>query len=66
VDQLLVLRVKDPDLLATLRSSKLARYLGEPLGPAAVIVRAGVADKLMDGLAEMGYLGDVRLAGEEN
>jgi hypothetical protein len=65
LDQLLVLRVKDPELLNSLRSSKLARYLGEPLGPTAAIVRAGAADKLLDGLAEMGYLGEAFL-GEDS
>jgi hypothetical protein len=64
VDRLVVLRLKDPELLQKLRSSRLSRYLGEPLGPAAVVVRPGAVDKLMDGLAEMGYLGEVVLNGE--
>lgn len=59
----LVLRVKDPALLQTLRASPLSRYLGELLGPAAIIVRPGAVDKLVDGLVEMGYLTEVDLGG---
>lgn len=65
LDQLLVLRVKDPELLNILRGSKLARYLGEPLGPTAAVVRSGAADKLLDGLAELGYLGEAYLGDGE-
>jgi len=61
LERVLVLRVKDPELLKTLRNTPLARYFGELLGPAAVIVRPGVVDKLVDGLAEMGYLTEVDL-----
>lgn len=59
----LILRVKDPALLQTLRSSELSRYFGELLGPAAIIVRPGAVDKLVDGLVEMGYFTEVDLGG---
>jgi hypothetical protein len=61
LDRALILRVKDPELLKTLRNTPLARYFGELLGPTAVIVRPGGVDRLVDGLAEMGYLTDVDL-----
>ena len=50
LERALILRVKDPELLQTLRASPLARYFGELLGPAAVIVRPGGVEKLVDGL----------------
>jgi len=63
LERALILRVKDPELLQTLRGSPLARYFGEVLGPTSVIVRPGGVDKLVDGLAEMGYLTEVELGG---
>jgi len=53
-----ILRLSSPDLLAALRSSRAARFLGDPLGPTAVIVKPGAWEKVMAVLAEMGYLGD--------
>lgn len=63
LQQALVLRVKDPELLKTLRASPLARYFGELLGPTAVIIRPGGVEKLVDGLTEMGYLTEVEIGG---
>jgi hypothetical protein len=61
LERAVILRVKDPELLQTLRLSPLSRYFGELLGPAAVIVRPGGVDKLIDGLVEMGYFSEVDL-----
>jgi hypothetical protein len=63
LERVLVLQVKDPELLQTLRASPLRRYFGELLGPTAVIIRPGGVEKLVDGLAEMGYLADVDIGG---
>lgn len=54
----LVLRVKSPKILKELRASRAARYLGDPLGPTAVIVKPGAWEKVLDILAEMGYLAE--------
>jgi hypothetical protein len=54
-----VLRLSTPELLQQVRSSRMARFLGEPLGPTAVIVKPGAMDKVLAGLAEMGYLGEI-------
>jgi len=54
-----VLSLKDPDLMKALRTSKASRYLGESLGPTAVIVKDGSQEKILALLAEMGYLGEV-------
>lgn len=58
LEQLTVLRVKDPQLLKLLRSSDASRYLGEPLGATAVVVKPGAWDKLSNALAESGYLAE--------
>lgn len=54
----LVLRVKSPEILKELRDSRAARFLGDPLGPAAIIVKPGAWEKVLNLLAEMGYLGE--------
>lgn len=64
VDQLLVLRVKQPELIEWLRKTRLARYLGETLSPTAVVVKQGALEKILDGLVEMGYLGEVGVLDE--
>jgi hypothetical protein len=61
LEQVSVLRVKDPALLSALRASRAARFLGEPLGPAAVIVKPGAAEKVLSVLAELGYLGEIEI-----
>jgi hypothetical protein len=53
-----VLRVSRPEVLEELRASKAARFLGEPLGPTAVIVKPGALSKVESALAEMGLLLD--------
>jgi hypothetical protein len=57
--QVLVLRLSSPDLLQIVRNSKAGRFLGEPLGPTAVIVQPGALEKVLAILAELGYLGEV-------
>ncbi len=52
----LVLRVRTPEILKALRRSKSGRFLAEPLGPNAVIVKAGVQPHLLAALAELGWL----------
>ncbi|HVN56279.1 MAG TPA: helicase-associated domain-containing protein [Anaerolineaceae bacterium] len=57
-----VLRVDSPEILAELRSSKAARFLGDLLGPTTVIVRPGAQEKVLAALAEMGYLAELTLS----
>lgn len=57
--RLMVLRVSTPDILKELRASPAARFLGEPLGPTAVIVKPAAREKVIKALAEMGFLSDV-------
>lgn len=58
---LVVLRLASPDLLNTLRTSRMARFLGDPLGPTAVIVQPGAVEKILTFLTELGYLGEVEV-----
>ncbi len=52
----MILRLGNPDLLVALKNSKAGRFLGDPLGPAAVEVQAQAWPKVAAVLAEMGYL----------
>lgn len=53
-----VLRVSRPEVLEELRKSKAARFLGEPLGPTAIVIKAGAQSKVMAALAELGLLAE--------
>ncbi len=59
LDRLVVLRVRNPEILQSLRNSRAGRFLGEPLGPTAVVVRAGAVERVLAALTELGYFGDV-------
>jgi hypothetical protein len=53
-----ILRVSRPDVLDELRKSKAGRFLGELLGPTAVIVKGGAVPKVLAALAELGLLAE--------
>lgn len=58
-EQVLLLRVSTPEILQTLRASKAARFLGDPIGPTTIIVKNGAGPKVLALLAEMGYLSEL-------
>lgn len=59
VQDMVVLRVKNAEMLEMLRRTpRLQAHLGRPLGPTAVEVRRGDADRVRAALAEMGILAD--------
>jgi hypothetical protein len=58
-ETVMVLRVKHPDILDALKKSRTSRFLGDPLGPTSVVVKPGAWQKVMEALAEMGYLSEV-------
>lgn len=60
LEQLLVLRLKSPQILQDLRNTQAARFLGEPLGPTAVIVKPGAWEKVVRALIEMGCLTEIQ------
>lgn len=57
-----VLRVSSPEILTELRASKASRYLGDSLGPAAVMIKPGSLTKVQEALVELGYLSEVKTA----
>lgn len=54
----LVLRVSSAATLKALRTSRAARFLGDPLGPTAILVKTGAGPQVMQALLELGYLGE--------
>jgi hypothetical protein len=58
LEDVVVLRLSSPKLLDSLRKSRAARFLGNPLGPTTVVVKPGAGEKVLGILAEMGYLGE--------
>jgi hypothetical protein len=61
LEQVTILRVSKPEVLAELKKSPAARFLGETLGPTAVVVQAGAAPKVLAALAELGLLAETSL-----
>ena len=61
IETLSVLRFNSPEVLQALRGSRAARFLGEPLGPAAIAVKVGAEQKVLAILAELGYLGECKI-----
>ena len=59
LQSVLILRLSSPELLQTLRKSRAARYLGDPLGPTTVIIKPGTGEKVLEVLTEMGHLGEI-------
>ncbi len=53
-----VLRVNKPEVLTELRKSGAGRFLGQTLGPTAVVIKPGAQAKVMSALAEMGLLAE--------
>ena len=58
VENLVVLKVSRPDVLNELRASPAGRFLGEILGPTAVVVQAGAQARVLSAMAEMGILAE--------
>ena len=59
IEHLSVLRLSSPEVLHSLRRSRAARFLGDPLGPTTIVVSLGAEVRVLAVLAEMGYLGEV-------
>jgi hypothetical protein len=54
-----ILQVEDPKILGALRESSAGRFISDPLGPSAAIIKPGAAEKVASALARLGYLSDV-------
>jgi len=59
IQKSMILRAGSPEILQALRKSRAARFLDEPLGPAAIIVKPGAGEKVLAALVEMGYFGEL-------
>jgi hypothetical protein len=66
LERALILRLRTPEMLQTLRNSRAARFLGDPLSPTVIIVKPGAWSKVIAVLAELGYLAEGELAEEES
>ncbi len=53
-----ILRVSRPEVLEELRKSTADRFLGENLGPVAVVIKAGARLKVQSALMELGLLAE--------
>ncbi|MBN1231596.1 MAG: hypothetical protein JXA19_07030 [Anaerolineales bacterium] len=60
-ESLEVLRVTHSEIIQQLRSGGASKFLGEQLNPVTIVVQYGAWEKVMDALAEMGYLGESSL-----
>ena len=59
LENMQVLRVTSPEILQEIMKSKAARYLAEPLGPTAVVMKPGTKEKVTRLLIEIGiFRGD--------
>ena len=60
LEKMVILRVTSEEVLQALRKSRAGRFLGEPLGPTTIAIKAGATQKVLSALAELGYLGEIR------
>ncbi len=58
IETLTVLKVSKPEVLAELRTSKAARFLGEIIGPTTIAIQRGAEAKIAATLAELGLLAE--------
>jgi len=58
IEKVSVLRLRSPDMMKALRDSRAARFLAEPLGPTAITIKSGAEQKVLEVLAELGYLAE--------
>ncbi len=62
LENVMILRVRNPEILQAVRNSRAARFLGEQLGPTVITIRPGSWVKVQAALAELGYLTEVTLS----
>ena len=66
IENVIVLRLDDPEMLQALRDTAAGRWLGEALGPTAVTIKPGGQVPVRQALANLGYLSDYEESGSEN
>ncbi len=60
IEKVILIQVATPEIMAALRKTRAARYLGEQLNPTTAMIKPGSEDLLRAALAEIGYLGEFR------
>lgn len=66
LENVLLLRLGNPEILPALRKTSAARFIEEELNPTLALLTPGSAGKVLDALAGLGYLSEARLEGERN
>ncbi len=61
IEPVVILRVKSPEILAALRRTPAARFLGDPLNPTTTVVKDGAVEKVIKALAGLGYLANSKI-----
>jgi hypothetical protein len=61
IEQVVLLRVTSPEILAALRKTRAARCLGDALTETTVLIRPGMEEQVLVALAEIGYLAEAKL-----
>jgi hypothetical protein len=61
IQKVSVLRVNHPEIIQSLIKSNVSRYLGDPLGSAAIVIKPGGEEKIKSALLEMGFLVDFEI-----
>jgi hypothetical protein len=56
IEAAVVLRVRSAEILERLRSTPVRRFLGQSLGPRAIMISGGARSRVMSALAELGVL----------
>jgi len=57
LQQVLLLRVENPAILAALRKSRVSRHILEEISPSVVMIRRSARNAILAELARLGYLG---------
>lgn len=65
IEPAILLQVHAPEILAALRKTRAARYLGEALSPTTVRIRPGGSAAVRSALAECGYLAELAISESE-
>lgn len=60
LEKAIILRVKTPDILKTLQSSRGSRFLGDQLGPTTIIILPGAVESICKVMSELGFLTDIK------
>lgn len=61
VERVVLLRVTNPEVLAALRKTRVARHLGDSINETTVVIRPGAEEQVAAALVEIGYLVETKI-----